>query len=54
MENPADAIKDPYILEFLHLKEHHRYSENDLENALIDKVEYFLPGLGKGFTFVAR
>ena len=53
MENPADAIKDPYILEFLHLKEHHRYAENDLEDGLIDKVEYFLPELGKGFTFVA-
>lgn len=54
MENPSDVIKDPYILEFLHLQEHHRYSENDLENALIDKLEHFLLELGKGFTFVAR
>jgi len=53
MESPGDAIKDPYILEFLHLKEHHRYSEDDLENALIDKLEHFLHELGKGFTFVA-
>lgn len=49
-----DAVKDPYILEFLHLNEHYRYSENDLENALIDKLEHFLLELGKGFTFVAR
>lgn len=54
MESPADVIKDPYILEFLHLQQHHRYSEDDLENALIDKLEHFLLELGKGFTFVAR
>ena len=51
---PQDAIKDPYVLEFLQLKQHHQYSENDLENALIDKLEHFLLELGKGFTFVAR
>lgn len=54
LESPSDAIKDPYILEFLHLREKHQYSENDLESALIDKLEYFLLELGKGFTFVAR
>ena len=54
LEKPQDAIKDPYILEFLGLKEHHQYSESDLENKLIDKLEYFLLELGTGFTFVAR
>ncbi|MEI7621533.1 MAG: PDDEXK nuclease domain-containing protein [Candidatus Moraniibacteriota bacterium] len=54
LEKPQDAIKDPYVLEFLNLKEHYRYSENDLENELIDKLELFLLELGKGFTFVAR
>jgi predicted nuclease of restriction endonuclease-like (RecB) superfamily len=49
-----DAIKDPYILEFLGLKEHHSYSENELEEALINKLEHFLNELGKGFLFVAR
>jgi len=54
IESPKDAIKDPYILEFLNLKEQSRYSESDLENELIDKLEHFLLELGKGFTFVAR
>lgn len=54
LEKPQDAIKDPYILEFLDLKNHYRYSESDLENELIDKLEYFLLELGKGFTFVSR
>ena len=54
IESLQDAVKDPYILEFLQFKEHYRYSENDLENALIDKLEDFLLELGKGFTFVAR
>ena len=54
IEKPQDAIKDPYILEFLGLKEHYQYSESDLENKLIDKLEYFLLELGTGFTFVAR
>jgi predicted nuclease of restriction endonuclease-like (RecB) superfamily len=54
IETAKDAIKDPYVLEFLNLKEHYRYTENDLENELIDKIEHFLLELGKGFTFVAR
>ena len=54
LQKPIDAIKEPYILEFLQFKEHYRYSENDLENELIDKLEYFLLELGKGFAFVAR
>jgi len=54
LEKPQDAIKDPYILEFLDLKECYLYSESDLENALIDKLEQFLLELGKGFAFVAR
>ena len=54
IESAKDAIKDPYILEFLDLPEHSRYSENELENELINKLEHFLLELGKGFTFVAR
>jgi len=54
LEKPKDAIKDPYILKFIGLPEHVSYSENDLEQALINKLEHFLLELGSGFTFVAR
>ncbi|KAB2309356.1 DUF1016 domain-containing protein [Betaproteobacteria bacterium SCN2] len=49
---PAEAIKDPYVLEFLDLKD--EYSESDLESALIQRLEAFLLELGEGFTFVGR
>jgi len=49
---PDDAIKDPYVLEFLDLKD--EYSESDLESALIQRLEDFLLELGEGFTFVGR
>lgn len=54
LEKPADLLKDPYILEFLNLPEHTKYSESDLESAIIDALEHFLLELGKGFTFVGR
>lgn len=54
LEQPKDAIKDPYILEFLGLPEHSQYSESQLEQEIIDKLEHFLLELGNGFTFVAR
>jgi predicted nuclease of restriction endonuclease-like (RecB) superfamily len=54
IEKPQDAIKDPYILEFIGLPEKSIYSESDLEQKLIDKLEQFLLELGTGFAFVAR
>lgn len=54
IEKPKDLIKDPYILEFLGLPELHHYSENELEERIINKLEHFLLELGQGFTFVAR
>lgn len=54
IEKPQDAIKDPYILEFIGLPEQNIYSESELEQRLIDKLENFLLELGTGFTFVAR
>lgn len=54
LEKAFNAVKDPYVLEFLGLPEKHQYSEIDLENEIIDKLEYFLLELGKGFTFVSR
>ncbi len=53
-EIPLALIKDPYILEFLGLKEDYSYSESELENAIIDNLEKFLLELGKGFSFVSR
>nr|DAE55227.1 MAG TPA: Protein of unknown function (DUF1016) [Caudoviricetes sp.] len=54
IESAQDAIKDPYILEFIGLPEQNTYSESELEQALIDKLEHFLLELGRGFTFVGR
>jgi len=47
-------MKDPYVLEFLGLKEEVAYSETDLETAIINRIEHFLLELGKGFLFEAR
>jgi predicted nuclease of restriction endonuclease-like (RecB) superfamily len=47
-----DEVRDPYLLEFLNLKD--EYSESELEEALIRHLEWFLLELGAGFTFVAR
>ena len=52
--SPAEVLKDPYILEFLDLKENKDYLEVDLETALINKLQDFLLELGKGFSFIAR
>lgn len=49
-----DLLKEPYVLEFLGIDEKAKYSESDLESAIIDKLEQFLLELGKGFLFEAR
>ncbi len=54
LTTPQDAVKEPYVLEFLGLKEESYYSESDLETAIINKIEHFLLELGKGFLFVGR
>lgn len=54
IKQPADAIKDPYVLEFLGLPEMEAWSENQFEMAIINKIEDFLREMGKGFLFVAR
>jgi len=51
---PDEVLKDPYVLEFLQLKDNNRYLESELEEALITKLNAFLLELGKGFAFVAR
>lgn len=50
----SDLLKEPLVLEFLGLDERSRYSESDLESAIIGQIEHFLLELGKGFLFEAR
>lgn len=47
-----EAIRDPFMLEFLNLKD--EYSESDLEDALIQHLADFLLELGDDFAFVGR
>ncbi|OHE61958.1 MAG: hypothetical protein A2Z99_18745 [Treponema sp. GWB1_62_6] len=54
VERPDQLLKNPYVLEFLGMSEETRYSERELETAIIDKLEHFLLELGKGFLFEAR
>lgn len=54
IEKVQDSLKDPYVLEFLGLPEETKYSETELEQKLIDKLEHFLLELGKGYAFVGR
>jgi len=49
-----DIIKDPYVLDFLELKANTSFYEQELEQAIIDKLQEFLLELGKGFSFVSR
>ncbi|WP_457390848.1 PDDEXK nuclease domain-containing protein [Roseateles sp. P5_E1] len=49
---PEQALKDPFVLEFLNLKD--EYSESDLEDALIQHLADFLLELGDDFAFVGR
>jgi len=54
VSEPKDVLKEPLVLEFLGLSEQARYSESDLETAIINRIEHFLLELGKGFLFEAR
>ena len=54
VSQPKDLLKEPLVLEFLGLAEQARFSESDLEAAIVTQVEHFLLELGKGFLFEAR
>ena len=54
VETPSDAVKDPYVLEFLGLPELPSYSETELESRIIDHLQQFLLELGTGFAFIGR
>ena len=49
-----DIIKDPFVLEFLDIKENTNYLESDLEKNILEHLKEFLLELGKGFTFVGN
>lgn len=51
---PADLVKDPFVLEFAGIRQDERFRESDLEQALIAKLQQFLLELGKGFAFMGR
>ncbi|MGM9837479.1 MAG: YhcG family protein [Paludibacteraceae bacterium] len=51
---PREIIRDPFILEFLGIKQGEHFLEGDLEQMLITKLQHFLLELGRGYTFVAR
>jgi predicted nuclease of restriction endonuclease-like (RecB) superfamily len=52
--DPEHFIRDPYVLEFLDLKDYPALRESTIEQAIIDNLQSFLLELGKGFSFVAR
>ena len=54
LRSPEEFIRDPYVLEFLHIPSSEPFLEHELEQALIDKLRHFLLELGKGFSFVGR
>jgi len=54
VSHPTEAVKDPYVLDFLKITQSHKMTEKDLEQKIIDNLQMFLLELGKGFAFVAR
>jgi len=52
IEETKNLFKDPYLLDFLKLKDD--FLEKDLEEAILLELEKFILELGKGFTFVER
>jgi predicted nuclease of restriction endonuclease-like (RecB) superfamily len=54
ISHATEAVKDPYILDFLKIPQSHKMTEKDLEQKIIDNLQMFLLELGKGFAFVAR
>lgn len=54
ISNPTDILKEPYVFEFLGIKENKPRLESDLENSLINHLSAFLMELGKGFMYVGN
>lgn len=54
VSSAKDIIKDPFVLEFLDIKENTNYLESDLEKNILNHLKEFLLELGKGFTYVGN
>lgn len=54
VSEPIEAIKDPYVLDFLKIPQSRKMTEKDLEQKIIDNLQFFLLELGKGFAFISR
>lgn len=54
INNPTDILKEPYVFEFLGIKENKPILESDLEKNLINHLSAFLMELGKGFMYVGN
>ena len=54
LKTNKDLIKDPFVLEFLDIKENSNYLECDLEKNILEHLKEFLLELGKGFSFVGN
>jgi predicted nuclease of restriction endonuclease-like (RecB) superfamily len=50
----SQFVKDPYVLEFMGIKDNNRFVEKNVENAIISHLQKFLLEMGKGFCFVDR
>lgn len=53
-KNSIEAVKDPYVLDFLKIPQNIKVTEKALEQKIIDNLQMFLLELGKGFAFVSR
>lgn len=54
LRKSKDLVKDPFVLEFLDIKENTDYLETDLEKNIIEHLKEFLLELGKGFSYVGN
>ncbi len=54
LKTGKDLVKDPFVLEFLDIKENTSYLESDLEKSILEHLKEFLLELGKGFSFVGN
>ena len=54
INDPSDILKEPYVFEFLGIKENKQVLENDLEKSLINHLSQFLMELGKGFMYAGN